>query len=44
MTQIEFNHRVKDLYKPLRNFALKLTRNLEDATDLTQETYVEGIL
>ena len=38
MTQIEFNHRVKDLYKPLKNFALKLTRNLEDASDLTQET------
>ncbi len=42
MTQIEFNHRVKDLYKPLRNFALKLTRNLEDATDLTQETMMKA--
>jgi len=42
MTQIEFNHRVKDLYKPLRNFALKLTRNLEDATDLTQETMLKA--
>jgi RNA polymerase sigma-70 factor, ECF subfamily len=42
MTQIEFNHRVKDLYKPLRNFALKLTRNLEDATDLTQETMTKA--
>jgi RNA polymerase sigma-70 factor, ECF subfamily len=38
MTQIDFNHRVSDLYKPLRNFAMKLTRNLEDAADLTQET------
>ncbi len=42
MTQIEFNHRVTDLYKPLRNFALKLTRNLEDATDLTQETMTKA--
>ncbi len=42
MTQIEFNHKVKDLYKPLRNFALKLTRNLEDATDLTQETMLKA--
>ncbi len=42
MTQIEFNHRVTDLYKPLRNFALKLTRNLEDATDLTQETMMKA--
>jgi RNA polymerase sigma-70 factor (ECF subfamily) len=38
MTQIEFDHKVKDQYKPLRHFALKLTRNLEDALDLTQET------
>jgi RNA polymerase sigma-70 factor, ECF subfamily len=42
MTQIEFNHRVSDLYKPLRNFALKLTRNMEDASDLTQETMAKA--
>ena len=42
MTQIEFNHRVSGLYKPLRNFALKLTRNLEDASDLTQETMTKA--
>lgn len=42
MTQIEFNHRVTDLYKPLRNFALKLTRDMEDATDLTQETMMKA--
>ena len=42
MTQIEFNHRVTGLYKPLKNFALKLTRNLEDATDLTQETMMKA--
>lgn len=42
MTQVEFDHRVKDQYKPLRNFALKLTRDLEDATDLTQETMLRA--
>jgi len=42
MTQVEFDHRVKDQYKPLRNFALKLTRNLEDAIDLTQETMLRA--
>lgn len=42
MTQIEFNHRVSDLYKPLKNFALKLTRNMEDASDLTQETMTKA--
>ena len=42
MTQIEFNHRVTDLYKPLKNFALKLTRNMEDAADLTQETMTKA--
>lgn len=42
MTQFEFNHRVKDLYKPLRHFALKLTRNPEDAMDLTQETMTKA--
>lgn len=44
MTQIEFNHRVSGLYKPLKNFALKLTRNLEDATDLTQETMTKAFV
>jgi len=42
MTQIEFNHRVSHLHKPLKNFALKLTRNSEDASDLTQETMVKA--
>lgn len=42
MTQIEFNYRVSGLYKPLKNFALKLTRNLEDAADLTQETMTKA--
>ena len=42
MTHVEFNHRVKDQYKPLRNFALRLTRDLEDAIDLTQETMLKA--
>jgi RNA polymerase sigma factor (sigma-70 family) len=42
MTQVEFDHRVKDQYKPLKNFALKLTRDLEDAIDLTQETMLRA--
>ena len=41
-TQPEFNHRVKDQFNPLRNFALRLTRNLEDAVDLTQETMLKA--
>jgi len=40
--QPEFNHRVKDQYNPLRNFALRLTRNIEDAVDLTQETMLRA--
>jgi RNA polymerase sigma factor (sigma-70 family) len=42
MTQNEFNHKVKDLYKPLKNFALKLTRDQENAIDLTQETMLKA--
>ncbi len=43
MKQFEFDHKVKDQYNPLRNFALRLTRNLEDAMDLTQETMVRAM-
>jgi RNA polymerase sigma-70 factor (ECF subfamily) len=42
MTKFEFNTRVSQLYTPLRNFALKLTRNTEDASDLTQETITKA--
>jgi RNA polymerase sigma factor (sigma-70 family) len=44
MTQIEFNHRVKDQYKPLKNFALRLTRDPEEAVDLTQETMLKAFI
>lgn len=44
MTQIEFNHRVKDQYRPLRGYAMKLTQDPEDANDLVQETMVKAFL
>jgi RNA polymerase sigma-70 factor (ECF subfamily) len=42
MTQMEFNSRVSRLYQPLKNFALKLTRDSENASDLTQETITKA--
>ncbi|CAN5636046.1 RNA polymerase sigma factor [soil metagenome] len=42
MTQIEFNHNVKEQYKPLRGYALKLTQDQEDANDLVQETMLKA--
>jgi len=42
MTQVEFNHRVKDQYRPLRGYALKLTQDAEDANDLVQETMLKA--
>jgi RNA polymerase sigma-70 factor (ECF subfamily) len=42
MTQLEFNHRVKENYKPLRGYALKLTQDPEDANDLVQETMLKA--
>ncbi|MEY3343092.1 MAG: hypothetical protein RL090_776 [Bacteroidota bacterium] len=42
MTHFEFNTRVSQLYNPLRSFALKLTRDSEDASDLTQETITKA--
>jgi len=42
MTQMEFNIRVSTLHQPLKNFALKLTRDTENAADLTQETITKA--
>jgi len=44
MTQIEFNYHVKEQYQPLRGFALKLTRDSEDADDLVQETMLKAFM
>lgn len=43
MTRFEFNNRIMDFSHALRPFALKLTRNNEDANDLMQETMVRAI-
>jgi RNA polymerase sigma factor (sigma-70 family) len=42
MTQVEFNHQVKEHYKPLRGYALKLTQDPENANDLVQETMLKA--
>lgn len=38
MTNVEFNHRIKGLHSLLHAFAYNLTKNVEDAKDLYQET------
>ncbi|MBT8195522.1 MAG: RNA polymerase sigma factor, partial [Bacteroidia bacterium] len=42
MTQIEFNYLVSSEYEPLRLFALKLTRKMDDANDLVQDTMLKA--
>jgi RNA polymerase sigma factor (sigma-70 family) len=42
MTQLEFNYHVKEQYGPLRGYAYKLTRAVEDAEDLVQETMLKA--
>lgn len=43
MTAIEFNTRIMSEKSSLKNFALSLTRNSDDALDLLQDTYVKAI-
>lgn len=43
MTTIEFNTRIMNEKSSLKNFALSLTRNSDDALDLLQDTYVKAI-
>ncbi|MBA2610663.1 MAG: RNA polymerase sigma factor [Bacteroidetes bacterium] len=43
MTAIEFNSRIMNEKSSLKNFALSLTRNTDDALDLLQDTYVKAI-
>jgi len=43
MTAIEFNTRILNEKSALKNFALSLTHNIDDALDLLQDTYVKAI-
>ncbi len=43
MTAIEFNTRILKEKQSLKNFALSLTHNNDDALDLVQDTYVKAI-
>lgn len=43
MTAIEFNTRILSEKQALKNFALSLTHNTDDALDLMQDTYVKAI-
>jgi RNA polymerase sigma factor (sigma-70 family) len=43
MTSIEFNTRIVQEKSSLKNFALSLTHNVDDALDLLQDTYVKAI-
>lgn len=43
MTAIEFNTRILSEKSSLKNFALSLTHNIDDALDLMQDTYVKAI-
>lgn len=43
MTAIEFNTRLVNEKQSLKNFALSLTHNPDDAHDLLQDTYVKAI-
>ncbi len=43
MTAIEFNTRILEEKGSLKNFAISLTRNSEDALDLLQETYLKAM-
>lgn len=42
MTLHEFNHRILGLNDGLRNYALSLVNNHEDADDLMQDTYLKA--
>lgn len=42
MTALEFNYTLKEMSGSLKPFALKLTRDVEDANDLIQETMLKA--
>ena len=43
MTAIEFNHQLTSLEGALQRFAMSLTTNHDDASDLVQETYLKAL-
>ena len=43
MTAIEFNTRIINEKQALKNFAISLTRNTDDALDLVQDTFMKAI-
>jgi len=43
MTAIEFNTRIIGEKNSLKNFAISLTHNIDDALDLLQDTYVKAL-
>ncbi len=43
MTAIEFNTKILSQKSSLKNFALSLTHNSDDANDLLQDTYLKAI-
>jgi DNA-directed RNA polymerase specialized sigma24 family protein len=44
MTALEFGYTIDRLSGSLRPFALRLTKDMEDANDLLQETIRQGFL
>lgn len=44
MTALEFNYSITQASKTLKPFALKLTKDLDDAKDLLQDTMVKAFL
>lgn len=44
MTALEFSHSLENLTSSLKPFALKLTKDLEDANDLLQETLLKAFV
>ncbi|HNQ11817.1 MAG TPA: sigma-70 family RNA polymerase sigma factor [Bacteroidia bacterium] len=43
MERVQIGKDINEHYKPLKGYALKLTRNSEDANDLVQETMYKAI-
>lgn len=44
MTAIEFDYAICNTSKTLRSFAIKLTRDVDDANDLLQDTLIKAFL